>query len=140
MPIPNVVPVQLQWPADGGGLFPIEQTVERWPFNPQHPPAFSPPPQASRAGPAWQPLPLPEPRSQNPPSQAFFDGAHDFHWEGDFQVDARQTVVGTQVNNNTYYNVQNPRAAPVGDLRDEVQQSAYNIGALKLLQHMSGKR
>jgi hypothetical protein len=129
-------------------LFPIEQTVERWPFNPQHPPAFSPPPQAFQAGPAWQSLPLPEPQSQNvPPSQAFFDGAHDFHWEGDFQVDARQTVhvnnVGTQVNNsNTYYNVQNPRGAPVGDLRDEVQvrQSAYNIGALKLLQHMSGER
>jgi hypothetical protein len=59
--------------------------------------------------------------------------------EGDFHVDARQTVHvnnGTQVNN---YNVQNPQAAPVGDLRDEVQQSTYNIGALKLLQHMSGK-
>jgi hypothetical protein len=124
-------------------LFPIEQaaSVERWQYNPQYPPAFYPPPQVFQAGPACQLLPLPEPLGPNaPPSQGFFNGAHDFHLEGDFHVDARQTVNnGTQVNNNTYYNVQNPQAAPVGDLRDEVRQSAYNIGALKLLQHMSGK-
>jgi hypothetical protein len=119
---------------------PIDQTVEQWSFNPQHPPALSPPPQPFQAGPAWQSLPLPEPLSQDvPPSQTFFDGAHDFHWEGDFHVDARQ-YNGPRVNNITYYNAQNPQAATVNDLRDQVQQPANNIGTLKLLWHINCKR
>jgi hypothetical protein len=119
---------------------PIEKTVERWQYNPQHPTAFSPPPQAFQAGPAWQSLPLPAPLSHNvTPSQAFFDGAHDFHWEGDFHVDARQ-YNGARVNNITYYNAQNPQAATVNDLQCQIQQPADNIGMLKLLWHTSCKR